>query len=158
MAPARKPNPGEVERHQTNASQRHPGGALTKGLGCAAARGAATWGRPLLGPHPGPGRRSGAAPGAPPPLNPLPWTELPTTPGSNYPLGAPRPVPLPKKGPCGSRPASGKEGLEEGAAVSPGSLQLSRTSRDAAGAEAWEPEAAVQQGGPRGGRGPGSRR
>lgn len=70
-------------------------------------------------------RRCARAPSA---ANRLPWTGLPTTPGSNYPLGAPRPAPLPKKGPCGAQPAPGKEGRKGGAAVSPGSPEPSRTS------------------------------
>lgn len=102
VRPAPKPNPGGVESYPRPA---RPSRARTKGL---------------------PRRHLGARSPRTPPRARGALTRQPASadgathyPGSNYPLPAPRPVPLPKKGPCGARPAPGKEGGEGGAAVSP---------------------------------------
>ena len=83
-----------------------PGRALTKGL----RRGHLGAPSPRTPPEPrGPAACAGA-----PRRQPTSADRATHGPGGNYPLRAPRPVPLPKKGPCGARPAPGRRDGRDG--------------------------------------------
>lgn len=135
MAPALKPNPGEVEKiHQPS----HPALRRRSDPGLRRCRESRHRGAPSLPPPTAPGLegKAGCA-GAPPTGGPTSVPQGCLLPGAVITYRAlPARLPrrfwetllraLPKKGPCGARTALGKKTLGESAAVRPSSRWTSR--------------------------------